>query len=72
MDKKPQPLNLNFREYVCTNGVRHNEKICDYDEVVLQIESAVKWLKEDIKYRDIPKGKELILQLIDKAFPIKK
>lgn len=32
------------------------------------IKSAVEWLKENIKTRDIPKGKLLVLEIIDKAF----
>ncbi len=33
------------------------------------IKSAVEWLKDRIKPMDIPKGKNLVLETIDLAFP---
>lgn len=52
---------------------RHNgKKDALFSRVVVyqhdDVRSAVEWLKDEVKTRDIPKGKGLVLRLIDKAF----
>lgn len=55
---KQAPLKNKQKYYLDAVKIHHDD----------DIKSAVEWLKEDINTRDIPKGKKLILELIDKAF----
>lgn len=56
---KPEPL----KDKVY-NGNKILKRVYHEEDIL----NAVEWLKEEVKFRDIPKGKFLVLELIDKAF----